>query len=437
MQTFTMIGQMLLALSIMVGLHEFGHFFAAKIFGMRVEKFFIGFLPRLFSFKKGETEYGIGMIPLGGFVKIAGMIDESFDTEALKSDPKPYEYRSKPAWQRLIVILAGVFVNIVTGMLLFSATLFYFGEIVVPASEIKKHGIVAYEIGKEIGLKTGDKIIKINGNDYNYFSELVSSKVLLDKEASFTVIRENDTLEIKIPKDFANKFVGKNGKFIDFAFPFTVDSVIPNMPAYMAGLKKNDLIIEVDSIKINYFHQLQEALTEKKGQNIKLKVLRNDTVEITASVDTNGKLGFIPKSLIKLDTIKYSLTESLIKGPAFAYSVVKDNIKGFKKIFSGEIDPRKAVGGPVSIAKMYGTEWNWERFWKLTGLISIILAFMNLLPIPALDGGHMMFILYEIVTGKKPSDRFLEIAQRIGVIILLCIMAFALFNDIFREIFEI
>ncbi|MFQ3575044.1 MAG: RIP metalloprotease RseP [Cytophagales bacterium] len=438
MQTITMLGQFLFALSIMVGLHEFGHFITARMFGMRVEKFFIGFQPKLFSFKKGDTEYGLGMIPLGGFVKISGMMDESLDTETLKQEPKPYEYRSKPAWQRLIVILGGIIVNTITGMLIFSATLFFYGEVFVPASEVAKHGIVAYDIAEEIGLKTGDKIIKVSGKDYESFADLLGSEVFLGENAKYTVVRENDTLEIEIPKSFANKLVAAKGRFIDYAFPFSVDSVLQNMPAYEAGLKKNDFVIAVDTFKIEYFHNIQDALKQRKGEEIELSVLReNDTLTLKAKVDTSGKLGFVPKSLIKTDTMNFSVAQSLMRGPGFAWSVVRDNLKGFQKMFSGEIDPRKAVGGPVSIAKMYGSVWNWERFWKLTGLISIVLAFMNLLPIPALDGGHVMFILYEMITGRKPSDKFLEISQRIGVMLLLSLMVFALFNDIFREFFGI
>lgn len=429
-----MIGQLLLALSIMVGLHEFGHFITARMFGMRVEKFFIGFQPKLFSFKKGDTEYGFGLIPLGGFVKISGMVDESFDTEALKQEPKPYEYRSKPAWQRLIVILGGVIVNTITGMLIFSATLFFYGEVFVPKSEVEKHGIVAYELAEEIGLKSGDKITAVNGKTYENFADLMSGEVLLGENATYTVVRDNETLNIELPKGFANKIASAKGRFIDVAFPFLVDTVIAGMPAEQAGLKKGDKILSADTFNITYFHHIQEALKNRKNQETSLMVLRGeDTLKLNAKVDSNGRIGFAPKNLLELDTMNYTLVECLVKGPGFAWSVVRDNAKGFQKMFSGEIDPRKAVGGPVSIAKMYGTVWNWERFWKLTGLISVVLAFMNLLPIPALDGGHVMFILYEMATGRKPSDKFLEVAQRIGVLILMSLMIFALFNDILRE----
>lgn len=428
--------QLILGLSILVGLHEAGHMIAARMFGMRVEKYFIGFPPKLFSFKKGDTEYGLGALPLGGFVKISGMVDESLDTEGLSAEPQDYEFRSKPAWQRLIVMLGGIIVNVITGVVIFIVMAMVIGERYLPAKEVK-YGIVARKIGQEIGLQTGDKILKINGKEFDRFTDILSSDVLLGSESYYTVERNGTLIDIQIPNNFVETLTDSKGEgFLEPIYPFKVGQVIPGGGAAKAKLKKEDEIIAINDTPIAFFHELQEKLTESKGQEIAIKVLRKgDTLNLKAKVSEDGKLGFGIIQLLKDSTNKFGLGQSIAIGSKQAFSVVFDNIKGIGKIFKGEVSASKAVSGPIGIAQVFGGNWDWVNFWRIVGLLSMVLAFMNFLPIPALDGGHVMFLTYEIVTGKKPSDKFLEIAQKFGMVLLLSLMIFAVFNDFIKLLF--
>lgn len=437
MDGIIMAAQLILGLSILVGVHELGHFLPAKLFKMKVDKFYLffdAFGRKLFSKKIGETEYGIGWLPLGGYVKISGMIDESLDLETMKQAPKPWEFRSKPAWQRLIVMIGGVSVNVIVGIMIFIGITFFVGESYLPASEAK-YGIVAHELAQKIGLQTGDKIIKVNGKEVNAFNDIYSPDAFLESNSSYTVDRNGEIINIPIPNNFVDNFSRRKNQaqFIDPVVPFKVGKVLPNTPAELAGLQSGDLILKVDTIKIQFFHELQVALLAYKSKPIDILIDRNGEQKVlTASVDENGKLGFQVDWLLEYKNQKFGFGESVVKGTAMAFNVVTMQLKGFKKMFSGEIDVSKSLSGPIGIAKEFGGTWDWLRFWTLTGLLSMVLAFMNILPIPALDGGHVILLTYEIITRRKPSDKFLEITQKIGIAILGSLMIYSVLNDVIR-----
>jgi regulator of sigma E protease len=441
-----MIGQLVLGLSILVFIHELGHFLAARMFGIRVDKFYIFFDfwgKKLFSFKKGDTEYGIGWFPMGGYVKIAGMVDESMDTKKLSNEPEPWEFRSKPSWQRLIVMVAGVFMNLILGIILFSIISFYYGEQYVPVNQ-NDPAIVAYSLGKEVGFKTGDTLLKINNTNYNElkkFEDIYSFNMLLSENATATVRRNGKEVVIHMPSGLLNKISDQGTqKFIDQGFRFFVKEVMPGSNAEKGGLKNNDKIIALNDTAIIYYYDLIDVLHKHSGYPVKLTVIRNnkDTVICPAvQVANNGKIGFEPGINLQYAVLKYGFFESFKAGNTKSWRMLKENTIGFIKIFKGEVDPRNALQGPISIAKrIYGGIWIWEKFWNITALLSLILAFMNLLPIPALDGGHVITIFIEIISGKPLRTRVLEIIQTVGMIILLGLTAFAIFNDIFQNFFK-
>lgn len=440
MTTIIMIAQMLLGLSILVFLHELGHFVAARAFKIRVEKFYIFFDAwgkKLFSFKKGDTEYGVGWLPLGGYVKITGMVDESLDTNQLSTAPEPYEFRSKPAWQRLIVMLGGVTVNAILGVIIFTGILMYWGEKYIPNAELK-HGLVASELAREVGLQDGDMISSINGEEVVRFDEILSSKVLLGDQVVFTVLRDGQPFQMELPADFTRRLLeADKSSFVQPRMTFTVGEVMSGMPASAAGLLEGDLVVGVDDIKISYFDELQAALATHQSEEVELKVLRNnEALSLKVAVSDAGTIGFFPiMEPIALGFNKYGFFDGLPAGAAMAWNVVADNIKGFGKVFSGDIPVEKSLGGPIAIAKkMYGGVWDWHRFWMTTGLLSMILAFMNLLPIPALDGGHVVFLLIEIVTRRPVGEKVLLVAQYVGMILIISLMVFAFGNDIWQHI---
>ena len=435
MEIFIMIGQLILGLSILVGMHELGHLLAAKAFGMRVEQFSIGFPPKILRKKFGNTEYSLGMIPLGGFVKISGMIDESLDVKSMQASPQPYEFRSKPAWQRLIVMMGGIIVNVVLGIFIFIGFKYTQGDTYLSKQELNKYGIVAYELGESIGLKTGDKILKINGKDYKSFKDLFSPAVLLSSDGYFTVDRNGEIITLNIPNDLIDKFADENNaqRFISYRLIFDIGAVIEGSPADLGGLQVGDKIRALNGEEIKYYDQLQDGMDTLAGAEIILSIARSNAQKnLIIQVNDEGKIGFQVNRLNKISTIKYTLAESIPLGVELAFSIVWDNIKGFKKIFSGEVSASKSLSGPIGIAKIFGGNWDWQRFWRITGMLSMVLAFMNFLPIPALDGGHVVFLTWEIITGKKPSDSFLEIAQKIGMILLLALMSYAILNDIIK-----
>ncbi|SNC74928.1 site-2 protease. Metallo peptidase. MEROPS family M50B [Hymenobacter gelipurpurascens] len=442
-----MAGQMLLGLSILVGLHEFGHFAAAKYFKIRVDKFYIFFdflfpLPGVMNFalikkKIGETEYGLGWFPLGGYVAIHGMIDETQDADALAAEPQPNEFRAKPAWQRLIVMLGGIIMNVITGIVIFSLLTFKYGESYLPASEVK-YGVVPNELGKEIGFQTGDKIVKINGRPFTEFNDVYSPEVVLGNNGYYTVDRNGQLVDVPVPNDFMDRLSDEGqSAFVLPLDPFVVDEVVSSSPAAKAGLQPNDRVLKVGAQQIQFFPELQKALKDNAGKTVPLQVERaSQPVTLNVTVDDDGKIGFKPKSLLHYATRQYGLVESIPAGTKQAFGVVTTQMKAFGKIFKGEASLRKSLGGPIEIAQQYGGKWDWLRFWTLTGMLSMVLAFMNLLPIPALDGGHVIFLLYEMIAGRKPSDKFLEGAQKVGMALILMLMVFVLGNGLFKTLFH-
>lgn len=435
-----MVGQLLLGLSILVILHEFGHFIAARAFGIKVEKFYLFFDAwnfSLFKFNYKGVEYGIGWLPLGGYVKIAGMIDESMDTEQMAGPPQPWEFRSKPAWQRLIVMLGGIIVNIIVGIFIFWMLTLRYGETYTPTNSIK-YGIVPGSIGTKIGLKAGDKIFAINGKPVERFEDIISSKVLLDNTV-LNVERNGTMNDVVVPPSILNdisdlgidQFISRlpRGKF-------AVDSIVKGSNAEKAGLLKGDSIVAVNGAPIVFFDQFQSVLLNSKGKHVQLTVKRKaTTAQLNAAVTKDGTLGFTRTiDLPEQKTITYGFFGSLPVGAARAINSFRDNAKGLGKLFTGDVNPRKAVSSPIGIAVMFGDQFDWVRFWSLTGLLSMVLALMNLLPIPALDGGHSLFLIIEMIKGKPLSDKFLERAQLVGFVMLISLMVFAFGNDILKHV---
>ncbi len=429
-----MAAQMILALSIIVGIHEFGHLLTAKMFGMRVEQYFIGFPPKIWSFIYKGTEYGFGSIPLGGFVKISGIIDESMDTSHINKDPEPWEFRSKPPWQRLVVMLGGIIFNVITGLIIFTMITFNNGETYLSKDEINKNGILALELGMEAGFETGDKILLINGSDWERDAQLFDPNLFFEDNTTFTVLRENRQVNINIPDNFINRMNSREAmsSFLKARTPFLIDSVYNN--AQKAGLIKGDKIIKVDEKFIIDLYELRNILEKNKSSIAQITIDRNgDLIDKVVEITKEGTIGIkaLQKPLI-FSKKDYNLSQSFIIGSQKAFGVVFLNIKAFGKMFSGDIDPSKNLSGPIGIAQIFGNEWDWGNFWRIIGLLSMVLAFMNLLPIPALDGGHATFILYEIISGKKPTEKFLEYSTKFGVIILLGLMSYVILNDIYK-----
>jgi regulator of sigma E protease len=441
MSIVIMVGQLILGLSILVILHELGHFLAARAFGIKVEKFYLFFDAwgvSLFKFTYKDVEYGIGWLPLGGYVKIAGMIDESMDTEQLAGPPQPWEFRSKPAWQRLIVMLGGIIVNVVLAILIFWVLTIRMGETYIPI-ENTKYGIVPGIIGKKMGLQPGDKIIAVNGKKVEKFNELIGPKILLDHSV-LTVERGEKTFNVTVPASIMNDIAdyGDNGmeEFIS-SLPrttFMIDSVVAKSSASAAGLKGGDSILAINNIPVVFYDEFRSQLQNNKGKVIDLTVKRRDsTLHLMANVATDGKLGVYQKfDIPEQKTINHGFFGSLPIGAAKAWNTFASNAKGLGKVFKGDVKFDKAVGGPIKIATLFGSTVDWIHFWSLVGVLSMVLAFTNLLPIPALDGGHAVFLVIEMIKGKPLSDKFLERAQLVGFVLLITLMVFVFGNDIFK-----
>jgi regulator of sigma E protease len=445
MSIVIMVGQLILGLSILVILHELGHFLAARAFGIKVDKFYLFFDAwnfSLFKFNYKGVEYGIGWLPLGGYVKIAGMIDESMDTEQLAGPPQPWEFRSKPAWQRLIVMLAGVTVNIALGIFIFWILTIKYGETYIPNSEIK-YGIVAGKIGQKIGLQTGDKITAINGKPVLRFEEVTSSEVIMGN-TNLTVLRGGQLLNVKVPGNLINDLAdyGNNGieQFINRLprIKFAVSAVAPGSGAANAGLIAGDSIVAINHNNIAFFDQLQSQLQLYKSKQVLLSIKRGgNVIEKTTTIDKDGILGFVPKGdLPDEKRLTFGFFGSFPVGASKAWGTFSDNAKGLGKVFKGEVKFNKAVSGPVGIATMFGSQVNWIKFWSLVGILSMVLALTNLLPIPALDGGHAMFLIIEMIKGKPLSDKFLERAQIVGFVLLITLMVFVFGNDIVKQVMK-
>ncbi len=435
MNELVMAGQLILSLAILVTLHELGHFVAARAFGIKVEKFYLFFDAwgfKLFSFKKGDTEYGIGWLPLGGYVKISGMIDESLDTEQLKREPEPWEFRAKPAWQRLIVMIGGVTVNAILGIIIFTFIAYTYGRDYLPI-ENAKNGIAALEFGQSLGFKDGDKILEVNGKKVVNFSDILDPNVYLSEHPIYKVERDGQIVNIELPKGFIDSMADKKGSFIIAREKFTIDSVYANKNDKTAPLQKGDIILSFNDTATPYYHSLKLIVANVNDTDVPMKVLRgNDTLSLMANVDKKGAIGFKIKSDLESKTEYFSFGQSWGKGYTMAVENIALNVKFFGKVFTGNADASKSLSGPIGIAQQFGGTWDWHRFWNLTGLLSVILAFMNLLPIPALDGGHVVFLLIEMVIRRPLPEKFLHVMQMIGMIILLALMVFIFGNDIFK-----
>ncbi len=432
--------QLIASLSILVLLHELGHFMPAKKFKTKVDKFYLFFDPwfSLFKFKKGETEYGIGWLPLGGYVKIAGMVDESMDKEQMQNEPQEWEFRSKPAWQRFIIMIGGIVMNIILGIVIFIGITFIWGESYMPIENIK-NGIYAHEEAQKIGLQTGDKIIKVNGQEISEFGEIVSTKVLLSDQASYTIDRNGDILQINLPTDLLDRMTDEKGRpksFIDPVRQFSIGMVAENSNAEKAGLQSGDIITELNGNPIQFYYQYKELAKENKNSTVDVTVDRNGMTEhLKVDIDSIGRMGFIAEPENLSAVRHFSFFESIPKGTAMAFNVLTGNVKAFGKMFSGDLSAKKSLQGPLGIMLIFPADFDWRMFWHLTGLISMVLAFMNFLPIPALDGGHIVFILYEMITGKQAPEKILERAQMVGMIILLTLFVFVTYNDILKIFF--
>ena len=437
-------GQLILSLSILVVLHELGHFIPAKWFKCRVEKFYLFFDPYFSLFKKkiGETVYGIGWLPLGGYVKISGMVDESMDKEQLKQPPQPWEFRSKPAWQRLIIMIGGVTVNLLLGFLIFAMILFVWGEEYLPAKNLK-YGVYVDTLGEKIGIRNGDHILSINGNELINFNKL-SGDFILDEAKTIQVDRNGEIIDLAIPEGSIRSLIKRKGEPLARpAFPAVVDSVITGRARFEQNeLLRGDTIIALNGTPVHSFFEFQERKSPLKDTLIAMTVTRNqsDTVVVLARTDSNGSVSFYPvyaDKFLKFENKKYSFLASLPAGVEKGWSTLVMNVKNFKLLFtSKEVKASESLGSFLSIGNMFGAQWDWERFWSMTALLSIVLAFMNILPIPALDGGHVLFTLYEIISGRKPSDKFMEYAQMTGMVLLLLLMAYALGLDFWRFLFK-
>jgi regulator of sigma E protease len=441
MEYVVMIGQLVLSLSILIVLHEMGHFLPAKLFGTRVEKFYLFFDPGFSLFKKqvGETEYGIGWLPLGGYVKISGMIDESMDTEQMKQPPQPWEFRSKPAWQRLIIMLGGVTVNFILGFLIFAMVLFTWGEEYIPADKVA-YGIHVDSLGLEMGLQNGDHILKIGDKPYEKFTDRqLVREIVINNVESVTVRRNGQEKTISIDQKFIgilSSNANKGQRLFTARVPFVAGQIIKKLPADTSALEEMDSIIALDGTPLTYFDQYREALMEAPNQAFTFTVMREgERKEIALTTNEDGAIGVRPMGpsyFFGTERQDYSLAAALPAGTIRGWTFLSDQFKAFGHMFSGKINPNDSLGGFASIGSMFGKQWNWERFWTMTAILSLILAFMNLLPIPALDGGHVMFLLYEVVTGRKPSDKFMEYATMIGFILIVALMLYANGLDVIR-----
>ncbi len=432
--------QFILSFSILIVLHEFGHYITAKWFKCRVEKFYLFFNPwfSLWKKKKGETEYGLGWIPLGGYVKISGMIDESMDKEQMKLPPQPHEFRAKPAWQRLIIMLGGIIVNIILAILIFIFILWIWGERYMPTANAK-YGIVADSVAQKLGLRNGDMILKVGGEEVKDILLVKADIVYNEGPDIITVQRGDSIVDIPFDKQTIRKLNTRDaGPFISIRVPFVIDQFGKNSGAEKAGVKAGDRIIGINDTSVLYYDEFIQTMKGKKAEKVNLSVLRNnDTLSIPVQLDKDGKIGAFPvgeyeKLGFKLEARKYSFFEAIPAGFKKCWTTLGKYMKGLKQLFNGKAKASESVGSVFSIGGIYPGVWDWQIFWTLTAVFSIILAFMNVLPIPGLDGGHALFTLVEMITGRKPSDKFLEYAQMVGMVLLLGLMAYALGLDIFR-----
>ena len=432
--------QLLLSLSILVVLHELGHYWAARAFKTRVEKFYLFMNPGFSLFKKqiGETEWGIGWLPLGGYVKISGMIDESMDKEQMKLPPQPWEFRSKPAWQRLIIMLGGIIINLILGFAIYSMVLGVWGDSVLPADKIP-YGIEVDDRLKPLGFEDGDQVLTINGEKPESFKE-IRRTLFFDQIDAVQIERSGSVVDLNFNQDLGQLFVDSSIRQpFGLRVPCLVDRVAPESGAAAGGLQAGDRFVSIDGRPARFYGEVTEYLRSNPSKEVTIEVLRmnGSSAELICNTDSSGALGFYqaaPSEMSEFQMVDrtYTLGQSLSSGFTLAWSTLEEYVLSMRFLFSKS--GASQVGSLVTFGSIFDAGWDWEVFWRNTAFFSLILAFMNLLPIPALDGGHVMFLLYEMVMRRPASEKFLEYAQTIGIVLLLGLMALALGNDIWRVI---
>ncbi len=434
----TKTAQFILSFSIIVVLHELGHFLPARLFGARVEKFYLFFNPGFSLWKKkiGETEYGLGWIPFGGYVKISGMIDESMDKEQMNKAPESYELRSKPAYQRLIVMLGGVIVNVILAIVIFIGIAWYWGDDFLPAKNVS-YGVHATELSKKVGIQDGDIIVSLDQKELTDFFEL-ESKIVLENPKTIQVKRGDSLVSLAIPSSMAADLANTNNTtaFVMPLFPVIVDSIGKTAVVVEGNFQKNDTLLSINGESIQFQHEFIEVKKKYSDSLVTIVAKRGaDTVKIRTLINNKAQLGLfvkLPMQLFKTVHQNYSFTEAIPTGVKRCYTTLDNYVTGIKQIFTGKVNPNDSLGSLISIGNTFPSQWDWERFWTLTAVFSIVLGFMNVLPIPALDGGHALFILFEMITGRKPSDKFMEYAQIAGMILMFGLMLYALGLDFWR-----
>ena len=450
METIIKIGQLLLSLSILIVLHELGHFLFARLFKTRVEKFYLFFDPwfSLFKVKKGDTEYGIGWLPLGGYVKISGMIDESMDKEQLSKPAQPHEFRSKKSWQRLLIMLGGVIVNLLLGFIIYTMVLFIWGEKYIPNKSLNEGIWVVDSVMHSAGLQTGDKVLTINGVEPERYSSILEEMLY---GGNMTVDRAGEEIELTIPTNLAGMLsdnrIHKDGPLILPRIPFVIGAISDSSHNRNAGLLPKDRVLGINGTALTNYDQYKPVLDTLRGQTVTLSIMReNEPKSVTVNINQKGLIGVeVVTSLSQLEklgyftlvTYKYSFWQSIPAGFKMAKSKLQSYIRQFKLIFNFDTGAYKGIGGFKAIGGLFPPVWHWQSFWELTAFLSLMLAFLNILPIPALDGGHVSFLLYEMVTGRKPGEKFLEYAQIIGMIMLLFLLLYANGNDVYRWILKL
>ena len=434
----TKTAQFILSFSIIVVLHELGHFIPARLFGARVEKFYLFFNPGFSLWKKkiGETEYGLGWIPFGGYVKISGMIDESMDKEQMNKAPESFELRSKPAYQRLIVMLGGVIVNVILAIVIFIGIAWFWGDDFLPAKNLS-YGIHPTEISKKMGLQDGDIIVALDQKELKDFFEL-ESKIVLEDPKTIQVKREDSVLSLAIPTTIAAELANANNStaFVVPMFPVIVDSIGKSAVVVEGSFQKNDTLLSINGQSVKFQHEFIEVKKKYSDSLVTILAKRGmDTVKIRTLINNKAQLDLfvkLPMQLFKTVHQEYSFAEAIPTGIQRCFTTLDNYVTGIKQIFTGKVNPNDSLGSLISIGNTFPSQWDWERFWTLTAVFSIVLGFMNVLPIPALDGGHALFILFEMITGRKPSDKFMEYAQIAGMILMFGLMLYALGLDFWR-----
>ncbi|MFV1884911.1 MAG: RIP metalloprotease RseP [Balneola sp.] len=433
------IGIFMGALMILVFIHELGHFLAAKLFGMRVERFSVGFPPRIWGFQKGDTDYCIGATPLGGYVKISGMVDESMDTEFLEKEPEPWEYRSKPVWQRMIVITAGVIFNMILAFFIFTGMTISNGKLTLPLENVSGLYIPEGSFLEELGFQTDDKIIGVNGEAVSAFEDLVAPSKITSSNLTYQVIRDGQEIDINVPSSFLDSLQTRDFINPAFALPSMISSVSVGTPADEVGLKAGDRIIQIDSIEVKYWIQLTSIITSAEGKEMDFTIQREDSIfQVSIAPDPESNqvgVGLPTLDMAGGEHVSMGLFASIGEGWNQTWEQTAGIIGGFSRMISGDISVRQNLGGPIAIAsitRQATDQSGWTGFWQITALLSITLAIMNILPIPALDGGHLVFLIYEGIVRKEPSEKVKIVAQNIGFIVLLTLMVFVIFNDVLK-----